>query len=307
MEISHSKIHLKVAPKFYYVSDIHLEMRTRPPIAIIEQIIGHRITDEDANNILCLAGDIGEPGGFFYDFFLQSMRRNFAAVFVVAGNHEYYQRDGQTATVADVNRKMTEVCRENRVHLLAAGDNGSVPSVVSIYVGEALLTRVIGCTLWTFPSADAATYMNDYKRIYFGDGGLLTVDNVVYGMHLPQREFLRDILASNDKSNIVVITHHLPSMQLLGHDTVTQNKPPTVHRRLADESYAVDLEHMIRPPIVAWICGHTHRSLSMHINDVYCGINCYGYPTQTPADTNFSPSYFKIIGHSLAFGSLEVQ
>lgn len=176
-----------------------------------------------------------------------------------------------------------------------------------------LVARVVGCTLWTAPSETAAIYMNDYRRI-FVEGptgradrspkeGLMRMDfmaptrvrarpgvrnintnDVYYGMHQPQLAYLKDEieLAKADGAPLIVMTHHLPSFDLLA------------EKNTASECYATDLTALIASPVIAWICGHTHKSLVKDINGVYCGINCFGYPTQKPSDTNFKSMYFEV-------------
>jgi predicted phosphodiesterase len=63
---------------FQYLSDIHLEFR-KAPIAINKQC---------ENLVLC--GDIGHPNTYIYNSFLTQCAKTFTNVFVVFGNHEYY-------------------------------------------------------------------------------------------------------------------------------------------------------------------------------------------------------------------------
>jgi len=65
--------------RFQYVSDLHLEFRKKvlriPPVA----------------PFLLLAGDIGYPCRSLYREFLRYAAHDFEKVFLVAGNHEFYQ------------------------------------------------------------------------------------------------------------------------------------------------------------------------------------------------------------------------
>jgi len=44
-------------------------------------------------DVLCLAGDIGYPYSGIYREFLKQMNSDFKKVFIIAGNHEYYNSD----------------------------------------------------------------------------------------------------------------------------------------------------------------------------------------------------------------------
>jgi hypothetical protein len=61
-----------------YLSDVHLEFRQKLPRVVPK------------GDILILAGDIGYPFSGLYEEFLRKMTHSFKKVFLVVGNHEYY-------------------------------------------------------------------------------------------------------------------------------------------------------------------------------------------------------------------------
>ena len=71
--------------KLRYVSDIHLEF-IKPNK--LQNILKHMVKKED--EILILAGDIGNPYSENYDKFMKHINQTFEKTFVIAGNHEYY-------------------------------------------------------------------------------------------------------------------------------------------------------------------------------------------------------------------------
>jgi hypothetical protein len=38
---------------------------------------------------------------------------------------------------------------------------------------------------------------------------------------------------------------------------------------------------LFRPPVVGWICGHTHTGMKRYIHGIPCCVNPYGYPQET--------------------------
>jgi hypothetical protein len=160
-----------------------------------------------------------------------------------------------------------------------------------------LVARIIGAALWTTVKAKGPSErMNDYRRILV-DGWddsiycaknrkrLLTPNDMNYMLHLPQKEFLRREIgiARREDIPVVVMTHHLPSYELLAETNDVS------------DCYASHSDELLTHPVVAWVCGHTHKSLVKNIGGVYCGINCYGYPQQSFVDTGFKARYFEIV------------
>jgi predicted phosphodiesterase len=68
---------------FQYISDIHLEHYK------LEDI--DKVIPEKEANILILAGDIGYPEEIQYKTYIQKVSQIWEKVFLIAGNHEYYQ------------------------------------------------------------------------------------------------------------------------------------------------------------------------------------------------------------------------
>ena len=76
--------------KIRYLSDIHLEF-IKPNK--LEKFIKKIPIDENSIDEICiLAGDIGNPYSSNYDVFMKFISKNFKKSFVIAGNHEYYNK-----------------------------------------------------------------------------------------------------------------------------------------------------------------------------------------------------------------------
>jgi hypothetical protein len=104
-------------------------------------------------------------------------------------------------------------------------------------------------------------------------------------MHLRQSEFLRGeiAIANSEGVPIVVLTHHLPSYRMMMVEL----------REGLRECYASNSDGLLEG-VAAWICGHVHKAYREVHNGTYCGINPYGYPTQTAADTGFHACSFGV-------------
>jgi len=57
------------------------------------------------NEICILAGDVGNPYQINYDSFMKFISKNFKKTFVIAGNHEYYNK---TKTIKETNEFMKD-------------------------------------------------------------------------------------------------------------------------------------------------------------------------------------------------------
>lgn len=289
--------------RLYFVSDTHHEMRKDSKKAEIDIIPEPNVT---ADNYLALCGDIGNPFNPNYEKFIRRHAQRFRHVFIVAGNHEYYSNQKQRP-MSDIEAKIYEIA------LLF--DNVSFLQQDTFQIGN---TTVAGCTLWTAVTQAAEQSMNDYSRIYI-DSEHLRARKVT--LHAPfstfagmqkqkyvraQRRLVRwsDIrelheemkswlinLIDTTTEQLIVLTHHAPSMSMIGKKNLVEpNSMLSPSRQDAAfpmaNCYASACDHLCRPPVIAWISGHTHVCLDLHINGIPSVSNCYGYPGQkTGVDT----------------------
>ena len=77
-----------------------------------------------------------------------------------------------------------------------------------------------------------------------------------------------------DKDKVIVLSHYLPSFKLITSEYQTEEWLK-FHK-----NYASDLEYLIRNPIYAWLCGHSHCIYETNINGVSCRINAVGYSNE---------------------------
>ncbi len=149
---------------FRVLSDLHLEMYGSAA-ALLATVPFE--PDRDARSFLLLAGDVGYPmpgaDGDAYYTLLDALAARFRGVFVIAGNHEYYECAQRRAQMADVDAAARAVCaalhRPSRPVVFLQKDEWTI--CVERAGRPAHVTRVLGCTLWTPVTAADARRMND--------------------------------------------------------------------------------------------------------------------------------------------------
>ena len=241
-----------------YASDLHLEILGAVPFPSILKPIAP---------VLALAGDIGNPCEPVYKTFLQYCSRNWDQVVFIAGNHEFYNRKPTKKwnTVAE----RLEVCRSvatgfPNVHFLER-DRVDIGGVA-----------FLGCTLWTDLSdtdagEEAEARMNDYHLIAVDSRPLRATD--VSRWHARDRAWLNTeiAIAAEEEGPVVVLTHHLPSFDLIASKYASCG--------LINMAVASDCSELLRKPVRAWIAGHTHTAKTyIWPSGVHGLVNPLGYP-----------------------------
>ena len=193
---------------------------------------------------LAICGDIGVPTHDNFKKFLSQMSSQFKTVLFVAGNHDY---DCGCIYHKDKIDKYKPIIKNtcdtfSNVHFL---DNSV------FYPKDDIM--IIGSTLWSNP-------LDKSKQEHLEE-------------HTKNANWIETICDNNSDKKIIVLTHFVPTFKLI--------EPKYLKRGLKTTSFfATDLEHFIKKPIVTWLCGHTHSVIDTHINNVYCGVNSYGYPNE---------------------------
>jgi hypothetical protein len=227
---------------FQYVSDLHLEFRGFEVNKIIESII-------PAAPYLVLAGDIGKPSHPNYTFFLAAMSKRFEYVFLVAGNHEFYG-----SSVPEALAAITKICDGfPNVYFLNS----------ELFVDASLPIHIFGGTMWTLVKSEerhgVEILMNDSRLIRE-----FTVDSAATE-HMRFVERLQVSLDANTDKPFLVISHHLPSFELID---------PKYSGSSINSAFATNVPMAHDERIKAWVYGHTHSSRPGP--RFYC--NPIGYP-----------------------------
>lgn len=237
--------------KIQYFSDIHLEMYD---LCKVIRLLRH----VPIKAPLCvLAGDIGYPASKQYEVFLKWISNKFEHVFLITGNHEYYSKD---LTKEENDQKIKDLIYENEwknIHFLH-------PSNPSFDLPDTNI-RFIGSTLWT-SIEEGSQVLNDAYHIK--DWSYQKQNE----WHFSEKAFLQNEIekAKVEKKRVVVITHHLPSLQLIH----------PKYRKYGDfnKLFASSIDELISDPVLLWIYGHTHTPMEMEMNGVKTVTNPIGYP-----------------------------
>lgn len=238
--------------KIQYFSDIHLEFHDNNSFNnILRQI-------QPKANICVLAGDIGYPFQENYETFLKHMNDLFKHVFLIHGNHEYYQlKDNKGKSMTDIYNKTNSIIKDNNlknIHFLYNSyyDIGNY--------------RFYGTVLWTKIS-DQRYLINDEAQI---EEFSFKAINIV---HEKQKEKLADAIkqADTDGKTPIIITHHMPSFSLIHEKYMEGNM------KYYNQCYASESDDLIKSPVCCWIYGHTHSVDERILNGVPCLVNPIGY------------------------------
>lgn len=206
---------------------------------------------------LGLLGDIFDGqkirDGGYKDYLLRQCG-GYEAVFVLAGNHEYYRSEYSAGRAA-----LAALCAEVTQEL------GGSPQVLfldqSRFDVPASDLRILGCTLWSSVGPESAdvvgSTLSDYSAIKVARADATktpaTVDDT-NAWHTRELEWLEAELESArvDGRRCVVLSHHAPSF----HRTAAPQHADSA----ASPGFATNLERLLQPPVLAWLFGHTHFS-----------------------------------------------
>jgi hypothetical protein len=249
-------------------SDVHLEFDKH----------ADKFTIEAKAPYLALLGDIGRPHKDTYFNLLNRVSSDFDEVFVIAGNHEYYNEGSvkrhsyNHRTIRNQKDSINDICREiPNVHFL---DN-------AVFITKEGW-RIMGGTLWTgipWQYRDAVSLgMNDYTHIYQERDVPLTTGRVCE-MHAETVKFFEAELKKDGKTPTLVLTHHVPVMdQMSG---VIQDPIGATVSNPIKYAYGTDLTRLLKPPICGWAFGHTHTPCDYFVGeDVRLISNPRGYPSE---------------------------
>ncbi len=238
--------------KIQYFSDLHLEFHDTGTFNDILRKI------EPKAEICVLAGDIGYPFQENYKTFLKHMNDLFKHVFLIHGNHEYYQlQENKGKSMTEIYHRTQSIIKDNKLNNIHFLYNSHYD------VGQ---YRFYGTILWT-KITDPRYLINDAAQIE--EFNFSAINEV----HENQKEKLGYAItkAEIDGKIPIIITHHMPSFTLI-HDKYNEG-----NMKYYNQCYASKCDELIKPPVGCWIYGHTHSVDERKINGVPCLVNPIGY------------------------------
>jgi len=238
-----------------YLSDLHLEFIKPNKINDLTKKIIPNIEE-----ICILAGDIGNPYSSNYDNFMKYIDKSFKRTYVIAGNHEYY------------NKKSMDDINDYLMHYFKQFDNiRFLNNDFEIFENHCF----IGTTLWS-KITNPNYKINDVYNI-------VDFDYIKYNrLNMIAKDFLEDTVNNND--NNIIITHHVPSMNLIDPKYKTPKLLPY------NQWFYCDMDDFIQEhnnKIRCWIYGHTHTPAYNLINGIPFLCNPIGYPNEN-YETDFT-------------------
>lgn len=236
--------------KIRYLSDLHLEFIKPNKIdKFIKQI------SSGSNDEICvLAGDIGNPFQPNYDIFIKYINEHFKKTFYIPGNHEYYNK---RKTMEETNAHLKEYFKQfTNVSLLH--------NECEIYENHCF----IGSTLWCKITNPCYT-INDVHCIP-------NFDHIECNkLNNESVSFITQSLEHNE--NCIVISHHMPSSELIDSKYKTSRIMPY------NQCFYCDMDDIIKNnahKISCWIYGHTHTPSVTTLHNVLFACNPIGYPNE---------------------------
>lgn len=243
--------------KLRYLSDIHLEFMMNSSVTKLIDSLKPNTSDE----ICVLAGDIGNPYTDPYMDLIHSLNNNFKKTFIITGNHEYYQNG---KTIEETNNYLSNFFKSfKNISFL----NNSYEN----YEGYCF----VGTTLWTKItnpdySINDVNYIKKFNYLKCNQLNMLAID------------FLEDTVSKNN--NCIIITHHVPSNDLIDIKYKTRKMIPY------NQWFYCDMDPFIekyKTNINCWIYGHTHLPSNNNLHGIPFICNPLGYPNEnTDIDTN---------------------
>jgi hypothetical protein len=226
-----------------------------------------RLQQLPCTDLCILAGDIGYPllkrsgtkRGFSacpkWTNLLEKIKSKYKYVLYVPGNHEYYQAVEYKTDSKQIDELMREACDKIGVTFLNC-NSWQHPEYSDM--------EFFGCTLWSDMKASSWEQMNDNKAFVrhqdFVDA------------HHHHFQWLKESLEGSSRRYKCVITHYLPSFEL-------------IHPRFAtssiNDAFVVNCELLMKEARVhAWFFGHSHESCGKVCEGVRCFANPLGYPLE---------------------------
>ncbi|KAH8883278.1 putative calcineurin-like phosphoesterase [Thozetella sp. PMI_491] len=239
---------LRGHPEVQLLSDLHLEVGQQYSSFTIPR----------SAPFLLLAGDIGRLIDYDqYLSFLQQQVANYKVIFLVLGNHEFYETDYDSG-LAKAQALVAEPSLRGKVVLLHKTRWDDPNSNFTI----------LGCTLWS-AIADSA---RDIVRAKVKDFKKITDWSVEKhnALHADEVAWLKRELQETRGRDVLIATHHAPSLQGTSSPQHVDN-PWT-------SAFATDvLQQGTWEGVGVWAFGHTHFSADFMCRGVRIVSNQRGY------------------------------
>jgi Icc-related predicted phosphoesterase len=222
-----------------HIDDLHMECFRDHGIKL-----AHSINNNGAR-VLTLGGDITTPYNGYEPLLI--LADKFEDIVYIFGNHDYWHSSGELAE--NGIREFIEKNKLTNLHFLKN-------EIVTIE-GH----RFLGTTMWIpwqINCLRLQNYMNDFKNIE-------NAKTWIYEENKVSTKWLEDNIQEED----IVMTHHLPSYDLIDPEYQEDEMNIFYAERLTA------LIEMKKPKL--WLHGHSHTSCDIQIGNTRCIRNPMGY------------------------------
>lgn len=244
---------------FQYVSDIHIDH--------YKKLCLEKLDIQQKSPYLIIAGDIGCPFENSYEQFISFVAKKFELVFIISGNHEYYNYKNQSSNVSQwiphVDKCIKKIASKFKNVIFLQNSEYKINDDLTIF-GGTMWTTINNSELY-----DVQTGISDYQYIP------KFTPQLSAELH---KEFITKLTESVSKNkNVIVVSHHMPSFDFINER----------YRSCSiNSAFASDVPMRNDPKIVKWIFGHTHAKF---IRDKFV-CNPLGYPREN-VNKNFNETF----------------
>jgi predicted phosphodiesterase len=254
--------------KIQYMSDLHLEFPENRQYFKENPV-------EPVGDILILAGDIvcDSERESATDFF-NDIQSKFSLIISTMGNHEFYFGE-----ISYAYPSYKHYFSDNHVML-----NNQTMVIDNVkFIVSALWSQVV-------PEHEAEIFrrLNDYRYISKAENGSTTtvsIEDTNY-YHRISREYIEQELAKDFAGKVVVVTHHLPSLNCV---------IPKWRGSTLVSAFANQLDDLIlNNKIDYWIFGHQHEQFSDFIGNTHMLSNPLGYAKEENFQLFRSSRFFEV-------------
>ncbi len=217
--------------RIQFCSDLHLEINE--PKEFPELL-------EPVAPVLALLGDIGDPESEVFDTFLDWCCRRWSQVLFVPGNHEFWRMKPETKKTIHTVIARFRVLEERYKNLKFCWRQ-------KLYSEDGVI--LLATPLWSRPAEGVIPHESEKAWV---DRDRSFDRETLHKLHEADLQWLIHELKLAKNQKVVVLTHYAPSLMLIDSRFI-QHPDETL--------YASDLDTLLRPPIVAWACGHVHQSV----------------------------------------------
>ena len=253
--------------KIRILSDLHLDINGYPP----------PLSDKDSFTIICgdIAGSVQTA--------CQWLDENIHNGLFVAGNHMFYSEP--KLTVEDIVEKyQAKYPLDKPVSFL----NNSYKIIDdTVFVGATLWTdyRLFGAGAAPLYKYAATMGMNDFRLGHIRQNGRIARLTPEYceAQFEQSLAYIKKVVEAYPDKNIVVITHHAPSVKSVDKEYLNSGLSP---------SFANNLDQFIldHPNIKLWCHGHIHSFKNYQIGKCRVVCNPKGY-ARLNEKTRFQPNF----------------